>query len=67
MSASVPKTVKTPHTKSIRLEKGFGAQKKFYMSLLLQNPDSQMAKRFLREAKISKKELDQFKVKSSSK
>ena len=54
MAASIPKH------KKMRKEKGFESEKLFYLSLYKYNPNSAIAKRFFKDAKITKKEINEY-------
>jgi hypothetical protein len=61
--ASVPKKISGPRRK----DKGFDSLKKFYLSLLLQNPKSKIATEFIKEYSITEAEIKAYKRKIKNK
>ena len=55
-----PASVPAAKTQKIRANKTFEAQKRFYLSLLIQNPKSKMAQQWYKDAAITPSEFKAY-------
>jgi hypothetical protein len=62
-SVKIPKDSVKVAAAKFRKQPGFESLLKFYLSLKLQKPESKMAKQFIKDARITKKEFDLYRSK----